>query len=144
MPVRKASATWHGDLPSGNGTVSTQTRTLTDVPYSFSSRFEEGSGSNPEELLGAAHAGCFTMAVSGALARAGYPPTRAHTEAEVHLQKGEGGFGISRIHLALEAEVPGISEEDFQRIAEEAKEGCPLSKALRALEITLEATLKGS
>lgn len=143
MPTRTASATWHGALADGHGTVSTATGSLSNLPYSFASRFEEGSGSNPEELLAAAHAGCFAMAVSHALAQAGHPPTRAHAEARVHLHKAEDGFEIPRIELTLEAEVPGIAEEDFQRIAEEAKQGCPLSKVLQAAEIILDARLVG-
>lgn len=113
-------------------------------PYSFESRFKDGEGTNPEELLAAAHAGCFTMAVSNGLAKAGHPPTRAHTTAKVHLEKAEGGFEIPRIDLILEAEVPGISEDKFHEIAEDAKKNCPLSKVLRAAEITLDATLVSS
>lgn len=144
MPTRKASATWHGTLKEGNGTVSTESSALNEVPYSFSSRFENGKGTNPEELIGAAHAGCFTLATSHALAQAGYPPTRAHSDARVHLEKGDGGFEITRVDLVLEAEVPGVSEDQFQQIAREAKENCIVSKVLSAAEITLEATLKSS
>jgi osmotically inducible protein OsmC len=109
--------------------------------YSFTSRFENGPGTNPEELLGAAHAGCFSMALSAGLSRAGHPPTRVHTTAEVHIERGEAGFGITRIDLRTEAEVPGIDDETFRREAESAKSGCPVSKALAATEITLDAKL---
>ncbi|MFN3596949.1 MAG: OsmC family protein [Rubricoccaceae bacterium] len=139
--VRKADAVWRGALSDGSGHVSTESGTLREVAYSFASRFEDGAGTNPEELLGAAHAGCFTMAVSHELAGAGHPPARARTTAHVHLEKVEGGFEIPRIHLVLEADVPGIAEDAFQRIATHAKENCPLSKVLRAAEITLEARL---
>jgi lipoyl-dependent peroxiredoxin len=144
MPTRTASATWHGTLKEGTGHLSTESSALDEVPYSFSSRFESGSGTNPEELIGAAHAGCFTLATSHALSQAGHPPTRAHGTAKVHLEKGESGFEISRIDLVLEAEVPGISEDRFQEIAREAKENCIVSKVLRAAEITLEAKLVSS
>ena len=147
MTTRTATAHWSGSLSDGSGAISTETGTLSDTPYSFETRFgDEGgqSGTNPEELLGAAHAGCFTMAVSHALAEAGHPPERAETEAQVHLKKVEGGFEIPSIHLVLEASVPGISEDEFLEIANDAKENCPLSKVLRAAEITLDATLTSS
>jgi osmotically inducible protein OsmC len=110
-------------------------------PYSFASRFEDGSGTNPEELIGAAHAGCFSMALSGALTRAGHPPTRIHTSAKVHIDRGEAGFSITRIELQTEAEVPGIDDETFQTEAQGAKAGCPVSRALAGTEITLDAKL---
>ncbi len=145
MTTRTATAHWSGALSDGSGAISTETGTLSEVPYSFDTRFGDGTnGTNPEELLGAAHAGCFTMAVSNALAKAGHPPERAETEAQVHLQKVEGGFEIPSIHLVLTADVPGIAEDEFQRIAADAKENCPLSKVLRAAEITLDATLRSS
>lgn len=145
MPTRSATAHWSGALSDGSGQISTESGALSDKPYSFESRFEGGeTGTNPEELLGAAHAGCFTMAVSNELAKAGHPPERAETTAQVHLEKVAGGFEIPRIHLVLEADVPGIAEDDFQRIANDAKENCPLSKVLRAAEITLDATLASS
>jgi len=112
-----------------------------DGQYSFSSRFEEGTGTNPEELVAAAHAGCFSMALSGALGRSGHPPTRVHTTARVHLDKAEVGFHIPHIELECEAEVPGIDAADFQRLAEEAKANCPVSKLYAGAEITLEAKL---
>ena len=142
--TRSASAHWSGSLSDGSGAISTETGALSEKPYSFSSRFEQDgeAGTNPEELLGAAHAGCFTMQVSHNLAEAGHPPQRAETTAEVHLQQVEGGFEIPKIHLVFQADVPGISDDDFQRIARDAKENCPLSKVLRAAEITLDATLQ--
>ena len=142
--TRSASAHWSGALSDGSGAISTETGTLNETPYSFESRFEEGSGTNPEELLGAAHAGCFTMQLSHNLAEAGHPPRHAETTAQVHLKRVEGGFEIPRIHLVLDADVPGIEADAFQRIAEDAKENCPLSKVLAAAEITLDATLTSS
>jgi len=110
--------------------------------YSFSSRFEEGTGTNPEELIGAAHAGCFSMALSAGLSQAGFNPTRVQTEARVHLQKADDGFKISRIELTTEAEIPGIDEKTFIEHAERAKAGCPVSKALAGVDIQLTARLK--
>jgi osmotically inducible protein OsmC len=109
--------------------------------YSFASRFEEGTGTNPEELIAAAHAGCFSMALSGGLSRAGHPPTRVHTTARVHLEKGDAGFSITAIDLDTEAEVPGIDDATFQEQAATAKAGCPVSRALAAVEIRLDARL---
>jgi osmotically inducible protein OsmC len=109
--------------------------------YSFVSRFEEGEGTNPEELIAAAHAGCFSMALSGELGRAGHEPKRISTEAQVSLVKGDAGFTINRIRLVTQVDVPGCTEEDFQKIAETAKQGCPVSRALTGPEIVLEATL---
>ena len=109
--------------------------------YSFVSRFEHGAGTNPEELIAAAHAGCFSMALSAGLTRAGFTPTRVHTKATVHLEQVEGGFGITRIELNTEAEVPGIDNNAFQEQAEAAKKGCPVSKALAGPQITLQARL---
>ena len=143
MITRSAEARWSGSLSDGEGSIAVESGAF-EGPYSFDSRFEEGShgtATNPEELLGAAHAGCFTMAVSHGLAKAGHPPKMAHTTASVHLQKVEGGFEIPKIALVLKADVPGISEEEFLEIARDAKENCPLSKVLRAAEITLDATL---
>jgi lipoyl-dependent peroxiredoxin len=141
MPVRSAEATWNGGLREGNGTMRMASGAY-EGQYSFSSRFEEGTGTNPEELIAAAHAGCFSMALSGALERAGYPPERVNTTARVHLDRGESGFRIARIHLETEAVVPGIDEAAFQQEAEGAKKGCPVSQALGAVEeITLDAKL---
>ena len=141
--IRTADAEWHGALRDGNGSISTESGAL-ESAYSFESRFGDGPGpgtTNPEELLAAAHAACFTMAVSNELASAGHPPERAHTTARVHVEKVEGGFEIPTIELDLEASVPGMPDGDFQRIAMHAKETCPLSKVLRAADITLTARL---
>lgn len=140
--TRTASAHWSGSLGDGQGSLSTETGTLSDTPYSFETRFEgKGTGTNPEELLGAAHAGCYTMQLSHMLAEAGHPPNEAETTAKVHLEQIEGGFEISKIDLVLTADVPGIGDDEFQQIAKKASETCPLSKVLAAAEITLDATL---
>jgi osmotically inducible protein OsmC len=145
MMTRSASAHWSGTLPAGSGAISTETQTLSETPYSFNTRFKgEGTGTNPEELLGAAHAACFSMQLSHFLAEAGHPATKVETTAQVHLQQVEGGFEIPSIHLVLTGDVPGISDDAFQRLAAQAKESCPLSKVLRAADITLDATLVGS
>jgi len=140
MPVRSADARWEGSLQAGKGTMRLAGGAY-EGPYSFSSRFEDGTGTNPEELIAAAHAGCFSMALSGGLGRAGHEPVSVQTTAKVHLEKGDAGFGIRRIELVTEAEVPGISEDDFQQAAETAKQNCPVSQVLAAAEITLEAKL---
>ncbi|WCM38856.1 OsmC family protein [Thermus antranikianii] len=141
MPVRKANAVWEGGLRSGKGLMRLQSQTF-EGPYSFPSRFEEGPGTNPEELIAAAHAGCFSMALAASLEREGFPPKRVSTEARVHLEMVEGKATITRIELVTEVEVPGITPEKFQEIAQAAKEGCPVSRALGAVrEITLEARL---
>ena len=143
MPARTANARWEGGLKDGKGNMRLGGGAF-DGQYSFSSRFEEGVGTNPEELIAAAHAGCYSMAFSGGLERAGFPPNSVETEAKVHLSPAEGGgFRISRIDLVTNAEVPGIDEEAFQKAAQAAKEGCPVSKALAAVEITVDATLAG-
>ena len=139
MPVRTAQAEWKGDLPHGKGTMKTETGSF-DGQYSFSSRFEEGTGTNPEELIAAAHAGCYSMALSHGLAQAGHTPTSVRTTAKVHIQ---GGEGITGIELTCRATVPGLDAEGFQKAAEEAKVGCPVSKALAATKITLDAALEG-
>ena len=140
--TRTASAHWSGSLSDGQGAISTETQTLTDTPYSFQTRFKgEGTGTNPEELLGAAHAACYTMQLSHMLAEAGHPPSRAETTAKVHLEQVEGGCEIPRIELVLSADVPGIADDEFQRIAKKASETCPLSKVLATAEISLDATL---
>ena len=143
MPIRSASAEWRGALRDGSGDIETESGALKSA-YSFDSRFGDGGDAkttNPEELLAAAHAGCFTMAVSNELASAGHPPTRAHTTAKVHVEQVEGGFEIPTIELTLEASVPGMDDAEFQKIATHAKENCPLSKVLKAADITLEARL---
>ena len=139
---RTASAHWAGGLKDGKGSVTTQSGVLKDTQYSFSTRFEDGIGTNPEELIAAAHAGCFSMATSGGLTRAGFPPTSIATTASVNLESTPAGFRIARIDLVMEAVVPGVAEEQFKTIAEEAKKGCPVSVALSAVPITLSATLK--
>ncbi|MEX2501402.1 MAG: OsmC family peroxiredoxin [Trueperaceae bacterium] len=140
MPVRTANAVWNGDLPSGSGTVSVQSGALDGARYSAASRFEEGTGTNPDELLGAAHAGCFAMALANALATAGHAPTRVATDAQVHLSM-EGGPHVAKIVLTCDAEVPGLNDATFQEYAEATKVGCPISKSL-AVEIELHATLR--
>ncbi len=140
MPVRSAEAEWKGDLKGGSGTVKTETGAL-DGAYSFASRFESGTGTNPEELIAAAHAGCFSMALSNMLAEHGHEPESVQTRAKVNLDMGEDGPSISRIDLVCRARVPGLDEDHFKEHAEAAKKGCPVSKALAAVEITLDATL---
>ena len=139
MATRNAEAIWEGNLPAGKGSI--KLGGGLNAPYSFGSRFEDGPGTNPEELIGGAHAGCFSMALAHQLGESGYEPVRIKTAARVHLSKTAEGFSISRIDLALEAEVPGVDEGLFREIAEGAKNGCPVSKALAGTEITLEAKL---
>ena len=142
MPTRSAKADWQGEFKRGGGSVSTETGVL-DSPYNFSGRFESGTGTNPEELIAAAHAGCFSMAFAHGLSQAGFPPRRVHTTAKVHLEKSGDGFAIPRIELVTEAEVPNIDETKFREQAETAKRNCPVSKLLAAAEITLAAKLVG-
>ncbi len=142
MPVRTASAVWEGSLKEGGGSMRLGSGAY-EGPYSFGSRFEEASGTNPEELIAAAHAGCFSMALSAGLGRAGFTPKRVATSARAHLEKLEAGFAITRIELSTEAEVPGIDEAAFRREAEGAKANCPVSKALAGVEIVLDARLVG-
>lgn len=141
MQVRKASAEWKGNLPDGTGTLSTESGVLTRAGYSFVSRFESGSGTNPEELIGAALAGCFSMAFANELDGAGHPPVRIETDAMVRLEKTDEGHGVTKIELQCRAEVPGIDDETFQEIGRGAKKACPMARALAAVEISLEATL---
>lgn len=140
MATRTADAEWRGDLREGKGTVKLGSGAF-EGAYSFQSRFEDGVGTNPEELLGASHAGCFSMALAAGLTRAGHPPTSVKTTAKVHLGKSDSGFEISLIELDTVAVVPGIDAAAFQQEAESAKAGCPISKALKATKITLNATL---
>ena len=140
MAVRTALAEWQGDLKQGQGTMKFGSGAWQGA-YSFLSRFEEGTGTNPEELIAAAHAGCFSMALAAALGKEGYNPRRVQTEARVRLEKVGEGFGITRIDLKTEALVPGIDNAIFQQIATRAKETCPVSKALAGTEIQLEAVL---
>lgn len=142
MPVRKANAVWEGSLKEGQGKVSLGSGAY-EGRYSFGSRFEEAGGTNPEELIGAAHAGCFSMALSAGLGRSGHNPKRVATSAKVHLEKVGEGFKITRIELDNESEVPGIDEATFQEHAKKAKEGCPVSQALAGVEISLNARLVG-
>ncbi|MHB1194877.1 MAG: OsmC family protein [Longimicrobiales bacterium] len=142
MPVRSASAEWQGDLPKGKGTITSQTGAISGQ-YSFSSRFEEGTGTNPEELIAAAHAGCYSMALSNMLAQAGKTPASVKTTAKVHLTKVEGGVAITLIELVCRAVVPGLDAAGFQEHAQKAKVGCPVSQALFAVEIRLDAALEG-
>jgi osmotically inducible protein OsmC len=143
MPKRKADARWNGSLQEGNGTMRMASGSY-EGPYSFQSRFEEGDGTNPEELIAAAHAGCFSMALSGELGKHGHEVESVETEATVHIDKVEGGFAIKRIELRTRASVPGIDDADFQQHAEAAKKGCPVSQALASVEsIELDAQLAG-
>jgi osmotically inducible protein OsmC len=138
---RTAEAKWQGDLKTGTGQISTASGTLASTPYSFHSRFEQGKGTNPEELLAAAHAGCFTMALSNQLAQAGLKAESLETTCTITLDKTEGGFGITESHLELKAKVPGASQEAFDKATQEAKAGCPVSK-LYNTNITLNAKLE--
>jgi osmotically inducible protein OsmC len=140
MPVRSSKAEWQGNLREGKGTVELGSGAYKGS-YSFPSRFEDGQGTNPEELIAAAHAGCYSMALSAGLSKAGFTPTSVRTEAKVTLDKVGEGFGITKIELITEAEIPGIDEATFQQQAEGAKTGCPVSKALSAVDIQLNAKL---
>jgi osmotically inducible protein OsmC len=143
MAVRNASAVWEGGLRDGSGTMSLGSGAF-DGAYSFRSRFEEGDGTNPEELIGAAHAGCFSMALANGLAEAGHAPRRIETAARVHFRPDGEGPPIKLIELVTEGTVDGIDADEFARLADEAKAGCPVSQALAAVEITLDARLAGS
>jgi len=140
MPARTASARWEGGLQDGNGTMRLGSGAF-EGRYSFASRFEDGTGTNPEELIGAAHAGCFSMALSGGLGRAGHTPTSVETTATVHIERGDSGFQISGIDLDCTAVVPGLDDESFQALAATAKATCPVSQALAGVDINLEARL---
>ncbi|MER7165593.1 OsmC family protein [Micromonospora sp. NPDC000207] len=143
MPIRTASAQWQGNLTEGSGTIRTGKGGLSGN-YSFASRFEEGQGTNPEELIGAAHAGCFSMALSKALADAGSPATSVETTAKVHLDKTDAGMTVTRIDLETVGQVPGIDEAQFTTFAEGAKENCPISRLLApGVQISLTARLAG-
>jgi lipoyl-dependent peroxiredoxin len=138
---RTANAEWRGDLKSGKGSVSTASGVLSNSQYSFSTRFEDGKGTNPEELLAAAHAGCFSMALSAQLGSAGLTPERIHTTCTISLEKQPDGFAITESHLELKAKVPGASKEAFDKTVEAAKAGCPVSKLYKT-HITLHSTLE--
>ncbi len=142
MTTRKAEAEWKGHLREGKGMMKVGSGAFQGA-YSFPSRFENGTGTNPEELIGAAHAGCFSMALAAELGRSDYTPDRLHTTADVHLEKVGDGFRITRIKLATEGRVPRIDEKTFLEHAESAKRNCPVSQALTGVEITLEAKLVG-
>jgi len=137
---RTASAAWAGGLKDGKGSISTESGALAAYPYGFAARFEGKKGTNPEELLGAAHAGCFTMALSLILGEAGLTATQMDTSAKVTLEQVEGGFAITAVHLTLKATIPGTDQAKFAELAAKAKAGCPLSKVIKA-DITLDATL---
>jgi osmotically inducible protein OsmC len=139
--VRKGSAVWNGTLKEGKGTVSTESGTLSNAQYSFATRFENGKGTNPEELIAAAHAGCFSMALSAQLGNAGVTPQSLETTASVTLEKLDSGFTVTKIHLDLTARIPGVDKAVFDKAAADAKAGCPISKLLKAAEITLTTKL---
>jgi len=141
--VRKASAVWNGSLKEGKGTISTESGVLSNTRYSFSTRFENERGTNPEELIAAAHAGCFTMALSGQLGNAGMTAESLETTASVTLEKLEAGFTVTKIHLDVTARIPGADQAAFDKAAANAKAGCPISRLLKA-EITMTATLAGA
>lgn len=138
---RTGSAVWNGGLKDGKGTVSTSSGVLSGTPYSFGTRFEEGTGTNPEELIAAAHAGCFSMALSGQLGNAGLTAESINTTATVSLEKTEGGFSITRVHLDVVARIPGADRAKFDTATQNAKDGCPISKLFNA-EITMVARLE--
>jgi osmotically inducible protein OsmC len=140
--IRKASAVWNGSLKEGKGTISTDSKVLSNAQYSFSTRFENGIGTNPEELIAAAHAGCFSMALSAQLGSAGITPESIETTAAVTLEKLEAGFTITKVHLDVSARIPGANAAAFEKAAQDAKSGCPISRLLKA-EITMTAKLVG-
>jgi osmotically inducible protein OsmC len=142
MPIRKASAVWEGNLPKGKGTIKFGNGAF-EGPYSFGSRFEGAAGTNPEELIAAAHSGCFSMALAHGMSMAGHIPKSVETSAKVHLDKVGEGFQVTKIELHTEVSVPDLSEDAFMKFAESAKEGCPISQLLKGTEITLEAKLVG-
>ena len=138
---RSASAVWHGGLKDGKGTISTQSGTLNEAQYSFGTRFENGVGTNPEELIAAAHAGCFTMAFANELASGGLTVDELKTEAIVTLEVTDDGPTVTKIHLVTKAKVPNADKDKFDELAKKAKDGCPISRLLKAAEITLDAQL---
>ncbi|MGV3531005.1 MAG: OsmC family protein [Chthoniobacteraceae bacterium] len=138
---RKASAVWEGGLKDGRGTISTESGVLSQTPYSFSRRFEGEAGTNPEELVGAAHASCFSMALSAMLGEEGLTPQRIETTSTVTLEKDGGGFTVTKVHLDVQVSMPGADQAKFDAVAEKAKAGCPISKLLNA-EITMNAQLQ--
>jgi osmotically inducible protein OsmC len=140
MPIRTANAKWTGSIQEGGGTVALGSGAY-EGPYSFQSRFEQGDGTNPEELIGAAHAGCFSMALSLGIGQQGHTPESIETSAKVHLDKQGEGFAITKIELTTRARVPGLDADGFQELANLAKQNCPVSKVLAGAEITLDAEL---
>lgn len=138
---RKASAVWNGGIKDGKGTISTESGVLSNTQYSFSTRFEDGTGTNPEELIAAAHAGCFSMALSGQLGQVGLTAESIKTTATVRLEKTDNGFAITSVHLEVTAKIPGADQQAFETAANNAKAGCPVSKVLNA-QITMEAKLE--
>ena len=142
MSTTSGSAVWQGGLKDGKGAISTKSGALDNQPYGFASRFEGKPGTNPEELIGAAHAGCFTMALSLILGEAGFTADEMSTRADVTLDKQGDGFAITAVHLTLQAKIPGIDQAKFQELTDKAKAGCPVSKVLNA-KITLDASLAG-
>jgi osmotically inducible protein OsmC len=140
--LRKASAVWNGSLKEGKGTISTESKVLSNAQYSFSTRFEDGIGTNPEELIAAAHAGCFSMALSAQLGGAGITPDSIETTAAVTLEKIDAGFTVTKIHLDVTAKIPGADPAAFEKAAQDAKAGCPISRLLKA-EITMTTKLVG-
>jgi len=142
MPIRRANAEWKGDLKAGKGSINTETKLLNNTPYDAGSRFESGSTTNPEELIGAAHAGCYSMALANSLSKEGFKVKSIKTDAKVHLEKLESGFTITKIELDTVGEVEGIDAAAFAKHAEQTKSGCPVSKALTGPMIVLNAKLK--
>jgi osmotically inducible protein OsmC len=138
---RKASAVWRGNLKEGKGTISTESGVLSDTQYSFSTRFETGRGTNPEELIAAAHAGCFSMALSAELGKANLAPESIATSATVTLEKTDAGFTVTKVHLDVKAKIPGTNQAAFETVANTAKAGCPISRLLKAT-ITMDAKLE--
>lgn len=136
-----ASAVWKGGLKAGSGAISSRSGVLSETPYTFSTRFEGSAGTNPEELIAAAHAGCFSMALSAQLGEAGFTPDHVSTTATVTLEKADGGFAVTRIHLDVSARIPGADQSAFDTAANNAKTGCPISKLMNA-EISMSANLK--
>jgi osmotically inducible protein OsmC len=141
MPNKKASAVWNGNLKEGNGKINSESGVLSDAAFTFASRFEDAGQSNPEELIGAAHAGCYSMALSNELHGAGYDSKSVSTKATVTLDMVDGNPTVTTIKLVAEANVPGLSDSEFQKIASATKDACPISRALAGVEIVLEASL---
>ena len=142
MPIRRANAEWKGDLKSGKGSLNTETKLLNSTPYDAGSRFESGTTTNPEEILGAAHAGCYSMALANSLSKEGFKVNSIKTDAKVHLEKTDAGFTITKIELDTVGDVEGIDAAGFTKFAEQTKTGCPVSRALTGPTVILNAKLK--